>query len=93
MTHCYLLSDEVNINLNVLCLLMLDWIMGHVYRANVVAINHRSFVKGAANFKQQVAYTTEFSYCICHTFYSASAVDLETVGCRFDDQDTRLEPK
>ena len=25
--------------------------------------------------------------------YSASELDLETVGCRFDDQETNVEPK
>jgi hypothetical protein len=34
-------TDEVQVNLNVFCPLMLNWVRRHVHGADVVAVDHR----------------------------------------------------
>jgi len=49
------LSDEVEINLDVLRALMLHWVGGHVHSADVVAVDQRSAVKGSVELRQELA--------------------------------------
>lgn len=36
LTPLYLFPNKVNVNFNMLCLLMLNWIVGEIYRTDVV---------------------------------------------------------
>jgi hypothetical protein len=71
------LSNKVEIDLYMLCSLMLHWIAGEINYTDVITIDHGS---------SQVASATPFAMAR----YSASALDRETVCWRLEDQDTRL---
>jgi hypothetical protein len=75
------LSDEVQVNLNVLCTLMLDRVGEHVDDADVIIIYQHSSVKGGGawsscrSWRNQEALATALAIAR----YLASALDLEMV--------------
>ena len=61
-----LLSDEVEVDLNVFCLLMLNWVCGQVDSTNIVTVYRGTAAKRAVKFLQQLAQPTSFSDSICN---------------------------
>jgi hypothetical protein len=49
------LSNEVTINLNVLCTLMLNWIGGHVDCVDVVTIHQRGASEGRVQLDEKLS--------------------------------------
>jgi hypothetical protein len=52
MTKCNLLSNKMEVNLHVLRPLMLHWIAGEVYCADVVTIDQSGSARRAVKLKQ-----------------------------------------
>jgi hypothetical protein len=61
MTNDDLLSDKMQINLDVLCLLMVNRICGEVDNTNIITIH-----KGALKFLQQLTQLENFGHCVSH---------------------------
>jgi hypothetical protein len=84
LTESHLLTDEVNVNLNVLRSSMMNWIGSHIDCNDVITKDERRFgverevpeEVGVANITQQQHEITQ---------YSASALERETVVWRFGD--------
>jgi hypothetical protein len=70
ITDSYPVANEVQVNLHMLCPLMLNRVGGEVHDADVVAVDERD------------ASATPLSTA----WYSASALERETTSCRLDDQ-------
>ena len=73
-----------------LCPLMLDGVGGEVHGADVVAVDERALGERAVkSCRSQDASATP----LATARYSASALERETLGCRLEDQETRLPPQ
>lgn len=46
MTKGYFVPYKVDIERNMLCVLVLDWIVGHVHRTNIVTVHQGGFGEG-----------------------------------------------
>ena len=93
ITNSNTLQHEVKINLNVLGALMLDGVGGHVDGTDVVTIDQGSTPRRCMKLEEKLAQPSGFATPLATAWYSASALDLDTVFCRFDDQETRLSPR
>ena len=58
------LPDEVEIDLNVLGALMLNWITGHIDGADVVIVDQCSSTKRCVQLKKKLAQPIRLSDCI-----------------------------
>ena len=66
ITNCNSLPDEVKINLNVLSALVLNWVGGHVDRADVVTIDQRGTAKRGMEFLKELTQPVSLGYTISH---------------------------
>jgi len=86
------LTDEVQINFNMFRTLMLNRVCGEINRTDIITIDNSRTLRGAwsscNNWRNKQALATP----LATARYSASALDRETVCCRFEDQDIRLSP-
>ena len=80
---------EVNVYLYMFSASMINWVIGHINSTNIVPIGKSSCRNRTLEFKKQVTNPRSLKNHI----NSASALDLETVGCHLADQDTKLSPK
>jgi hypothetical protein len=84
--------DEVHIELNVLGAFMVHWVGAHVAGGDVVAEDDRGLGQWQSSslrsYRSHVLSATAFAT----PRYSASALDRETVVCRFDDHERRESP-
>jgi hypothetical protein len=88
-----MLMDEVEVELGMLCTLMLDEVGGEVHGADVVTID-----KGAPHQRtmQLLEYLTKpcrLDDAISHSVVLGLGAERKTTGCRFEDQETRLSPR
>ena len=79
ITNSDMLSDKVEINLDVLRTLMLHRVGGHVYSADVVVEDHRSAVKGTMELSQELCSQDASATPFATARYSTSTLDPETV--------------
>jgi hypothetical protein len=70
--------------------LVLHWVGGKVDRADVVAVDQRAPGERTVKLGEELPGSAT---PLATARYSASALERETTGWRFDDQDTRLPPK
>ena len=85
ITNSNTLPHEVKINLNVFGVLMLDRVGGHVDGADVVAIDQRSAPRRCLELDEKLHSQVASAKPLATARYSASALDLDTMFCRFDD--------
>jgi len=64
VSQCDSLPDEVEIDLNVLGALMLNWITGHIDGADVVTVDQCSSTKRCVQLKKKLAQPSRLSDCI-----------------------------
>jgi hypothetical protein len=64
MAKSNLITDKMEINLNMLRALMLYWVAGHVDSADVVAENHRSSMERGVELQQELAKPGSLSHSI-----------------------------
>jgi hypothetical protein len=68
-----LLSNKMEINLNMLRPLMLHGIAGEIYSADIVALDQGGTTRGVAKLKKQLTQPSSFSDTVCHcTIFSFS---------------------
>ena len=84
----HLLTNKVYVDLNVLRSTMVDWVGG-----DVVAVDERGLVNITKQLLEQLTYPRALGHDISHARYSASTLERETVGCRFDDQEINEGPR
>jgi hypothetical protein len=58
------LPNKVEINLNVLCALMLDWVAGEIYSTDVVTVDQGGTARWVAKFKKKLTQPSSFSNTI-----------------------------
>jgi hypothetical protein len=78
----------MEINFHVLGALVLNRV-GDVDSTDVVAVDEADNVERLV----EILKPRDLSDTICNARYSALALDRETVGCRLEDQDTRIPPR
>jgi hypothetical protein len=61
------LSDEVQINLNMLGSLMLNWVGGEVDNTDVITIDHSGAAKRMVKLLQKLSQPASLSNTICHS--------------------------
>lgn len=74
------LTDEVEVNLDVLCMLVLNRVAGHVHRTDVVTIHHCGKVKRACNSSRSWCSQVASATALATAWYSVFALGQETVG-------------
>ena len=88
-----LLAHEVNIELNMLRPSMVHRVGGEVDRADVIAVDKSGLVNITKQLLEQLTYPRALGHSLATTRYSASVLERETVGCRFDDQEINEGPR
>ena len=88
-----LLAHEVNIELYMLRTAMVHQVGGKVDRADVIAVDKSSFMNLTKQLLEQLTEQEHSATALATTRYSASALEPETVGCRFDDQEINEGPR
>jgi hypothetical protein len=83
----------VQIDLHVLCALMLHEISGEVDRADVVIVDEGDTLKGAMELLEKLAQLGGLCHAVGQMRYSASALEQEATDCRLVAQETRLTPR
>ena len=73
--------------------LVLDGVGGEILSADVVAVDERALGERAMELRQELSKPGRLRHAVSDSRYSASALERETTGCRFDDQETRLPPR
>jgi hypothetical protein len=61
------LPNKVEINLNVLCALMLDWVAGEIYSTDVVTVGQGGTARWVAKIKKKLTQPSSFSNTIRHS--------------------------
>jgi len=61
-----LLTDKVDVNLNVLRSLMMNWVSGHIDSTNIVTKDNRSLLERNMEFLKKLAQPTTFSHNVSH---------------------------
>ena len=64
VSQCDSLPDEVEIDLDVLGALMLNWITGHIDGTDVVTVDQCSSTKRCVQLKKKLAQPSRLSDCI-----------------------------
>ena len=85
-------ANEVQVDLHMLCPLMLNGVGGEIHGADVVAVDERALGERAMELSQELS-KPSLTTPLATARYSASALERETTGCRLDDQETRLPPR
>jgi len=67
MTEGDLLSNKMEINLNMLGPLMLHWVAEEIYSTDIVAIDQGGTARGVAKLKKQLTQPGSFSNTIRHS--------------------------
>jgi hypothetical protein len=67
MTEGDLLSNKIEININMLHSLMLHWVVREIYNIDIVAIDQGGTTKGVAKLKKQLTQPSSFSNTIHHS--------------------------
>jgi len=84
VSQCDSLPDEVEIDLNVLGALMLNWITGHIDGADVVTVDQCSSTKRCVQLKKKLAQPSRLSDCIINgailSFGTGSGYSTLTLG-------------
>ena len=84
VSQCDSLPDEVEIDLNVLGALMLNWITGHIDGADVVIVDQCSSTKRCVLLKKKLAQPSRLSDCISNdailSFGTGSGYSTLTLG-------------
>jgi hypothetical protein len=106
ITNSNSLPDEVKIDLNVFNALMLNRVGCHVDCTDVVAVHQCGTPERSMQLQKKLAQPGGLSNSISHRAilgfsatplatvrYSASALDLDTVFWRLEDQEMRLSPR
>jgi hypothetical protein len=74
----------MEINLNMLCLLMLHWVAGEIYNTDIIAIDQGGTTRGVTKLKKQLMQPSSFSNTICHntifSFGTRSGDRMLTLG-------------
>lgn len=84
-------SDEVNVNLNVFCPLVLNWIHRKVYCTNGITMHNGGlWDRGSMQLTKEISKPTRPTTTFATPQYSASALDLETIGWLMEDQEIKL---
>jgi hypothetical protein len=65
-THSYLLTNEVKIDLDMLCSLMLNWVGGHVDRTDVVAVDKYGVAERSVKLVKKLTEPGSLSNTIGH---------------------------
>jgi hypothetical protein len=86
-------TDEVEIDLDVLRALVLNWVAGHVDGVDVVTKDHCGTAEGGVKLKKELAEPVASATVLATARYSAPALERETVTCRLDNQEMRLSPR
>jgi len=66
ITNSNTITDEVEINLNVLDVLMLDWIAGHINCANVITVDQSGTMQRIVKLLKELVQPGGFGNSICH---------------------------
>jgi hypothetical protein len=74
------LIDEVEVNLNMLCMLVLNRVAGHVHRTDVVTIHHCGKVKRVCNSSRSWCSQVALVTALATAWYSVFALGQEIVG-------------
>jgi hypothetical protein len=94
ITNCNSLLDEVKINLNVLSALLLNWVGGHVDRADVVIIHQCSGVQRGVKLPKELAQPSglgdTISLCTVLSFNTGSGDGILTLGGPGDEVVTKI---
>lgn len=67
LTCGYFVSDKVQINLHMLCTLMMDRVGWHIHNTNVITVNNSSFGRHIVKLEKKIMNPTCFSHTICNT--------------------------
>jgi hypothetical protein len=90
LTERNLITEEVEVDLDVLRALMLHWLAGHVYNTDVVTENHCGLPKWGMQLQQELRSQEALTTALATARYSASALERETIACCLEDQEIRL---
>jgi len=94
LTQRHLLTEEVDVNLDVLRAPMMYRIDCHVYCTHIITVGNSGRSERDMKLLEKLAQPATFGHSMSHsTRYSASALDRDTVVWRLEDQDTRLSPR
>ena len=88
-----LLTHKVNIELNMLRTSMVHRVGGKVDRADVIAVDESGCVNLTEQLLKKLTKPRALGHALATARYSASALERETVGCRFDDQEINGGPR
>jgi hypothetical protein len=91
LTERNLITDEVEVDLDVLRVLMLHWIAGHVYSTDVVTENHCGPPKWGMQLQQELLEPGSLSYGIGNR--TVLSLSTGAGDCRLEDQEIRLAPR
>ena len=72
---------------------MVHRVGGEVDRTDVIAVEKSGLVNITKQLLEQLTYLRTLGHGVGTTRYSASALERETVGCRFDDQEINEGPR
>jgi hypothetical protein len=78
LTGLHPFTDEVDVKFDVLRALVMDRILGHVDGRHIVAERHSSLQDGEVELAEKSQMHSAAAFATAR--YSASALDLETVG-------------
>jgi hypothetical protein len=80
--------NKVQINLDMLRLLLLNWVGWEVHDVDIVAVDERAVSLAKSCRSHHISATP-----LATTRYSALALERKTTVCRLDDQEIRLPPR
>jgi hypothetical protein len=85
LSHCHLLTDKVNVDLDMLRALMVNWICRHADGTHVVTKDNHGRGEGNVEFLQQLADPAALGNSVSNSSILASALDLDTMIWRLED--------
>jgi hypothetical protein len=86
ITDSHPVTNEVQVNLHMLRLLMLNRVSGEVHGTDVVTVDERALGEQAVKLSQELSELGRLS----HAVSNSPVLSLSTRVCRLDDQDIRL---
>nr|GEX55831.1 hypothetical protein [Tanacetum cinerariifolium] len=92
MTSCNHITDEMNVDLNVFCPLMLNRVGRHV-TLTLSLVNQGSSRKRICNSRRRLRIHAVFATTLATPQYSASALEREMMCCRLADHDKILSSR
>jgi hypothetical protein len=93
LSQSNLVTDEVNVDLDVLRAMMVDRTSCHIDSANIVTVHDGRRGNGRVELLEKLTKPTTLGLTWATALYLASALERETIVWRLEDQETRLSPR